>query len=108
MLPVIRARFDAIFAALEQRADDRPGGDRQRERRGQGQQHRQVEGAGLDVGGLDLVVAGDRLADRGQDGDAERGADDRQRQLVEAVGIAQIGQRALAEPATRSKRRTTG
>ena len=98
MLPVIARILDAIFAALVERADDRPGRDHQRQRRRQGQQHRQVEGAGLDVGRLGLVAAGDRLADRRQDGDAQRGADDRQRQLVEAVGIAELGQRAFAEP----------
>ena len=30
------------LAALEQRRDDRPGGDHQRDRGGQGQQHRQL------------------------------------------------------------------
>ena len=50
MLPVIGRVLGGVAPALEQGGDDRPDGDRQRERRRQGQQHREIEGARLDVG----------------------------------------------------------
>jgi hypothetical protein len=57
-----------------------------------------IEGPALHAPRLVAAAAIDRPADRGEDGGAERGADDRQRQLVQAIGIVQIGHRAFAEP----------
>jgi hypothetical protein len=66
MLPVMRALSTLYSPPLVKRADDRPGSDGKRKRCWKGQQHCKVEGAGLDVGRFMLVVARDRLADRGR------------------------------------------
>ena len=65
---------------------------------GRHQQHRQFGRLALDVAALPRFAGADMAADRGQDRGAERRADDAKRQLVEAVGLVEIAQRAGAEP----------
>ena len=74
-----------------------PARDDQRDGRGDGQQHRQLGRAALDRGRLAFLAGADVAADGRQDGGADRGADERQRKLVQAVGLAEIDEAALGQ-----------
>ena len=71
--------------------------DRQRERGGQAQQHRQLGRLALDARRLVGLADADVAADLRQDGGAERRADHAERQLVQAVGIVELADRAGAD-----------
>ncbi len=78
-------------AALEQHADDRLVQRHQPGRGGQGQQQGELDGAIL-VGQCRVVAAGPDLArQQRQQGGADGDADHAQRQLVDAVGVVEIG-----------------
>src|SRR6185437_1252663 len=80
----IRRREPAV---LEQHRQDRQRPDRERDRRRKGQKQRQLQSAIERVVGRPGIAGADLSRHGRQDRGADRDPDDRQRQLVQTVGI---------------------
>ena len=79
---------------LVEHADELLGDERERDRRRHRQEQRELQRAVLVVLGLLQIAGLQRARKLGQQHDADRHADDPERQLIEPVGILQDGDRA--------------
>ena len=90
---------------LEQAADDRLGGEDEGDRRRQRQEQRQFDSAVLRLHRLGIALLAE-LAGYGRQQDrAEADTDQPERQLVQPVGIINVGDRARIEQAAGQRRR---